>query len=99
MVVLEILKAQYNKGFDKNLYFCRDSKGFEIDLLIADGRNIIPIEIKSASTINTEFCKNLKKFKAFAKTTTTPAVVYSGDLEYESDGIKYVNFKHCEQFV
>ena len=99
MVVLEILKAQYNKGYEKNLYFFRDSKGFEIDLLIADGRNIIPIEIKSASTINKDFCKNLKKITSFAKNATTPSVVYSGDLEYESDGIKYVNFKHCEQFV
>ena len=96
MVILEILKSQYNQGKEKSLYYFRDSKGFEIDLIVADGRNARPIEIKSAATINPDFAKNLKKFSSFAKNATAPAVIYSGNLEYESDGIKYVSFKHCE---
>ncbi|MBO7135694.1 MAG: ATP-binding protein [Spirochaetaceae bacterium] len=99
MVILEILKAQYNKGLEKSLYYFRDSKGFEIDLLIADGRNVIPVEIKSASTIAPDFSRNLKKFRSFAKNTESPAVIYSGNLEYESDGIRYINFKHSGNLV
>lgn len=95
MVILEILKAQYAKGLEKSLYYFRDSKGFEIDLIIADGRNIIPVEIKSASTYNKEFSKNLKKFCDFAKNASSPAVVYSGEVELESEGIRYINFKNC----
>ncbi|MBO4728661.1 MAG: ATP-binding protein [Spirochaetaceae bacterium] len=99
MVILELLKAQYNKGLEKSLYYFRDSKGFEIDLLIADGRNVMPVEIKSASTIAPDFSRNLKKFRSFAKNTESPAILYSGNLEYESDGIRYINFKHSGKLV
>ena len=99
MVILEFLKAQYNKGLEKSLYYFRDSKGFEIDLIIADGRQIIPVEIKSAATYNKEFSKNLKKMCLFAKNAISPAVVYSGDIELESDGVKYINFKNCGNLI
>ena len=99
MVILEILKAQYAKGQEKSLYYFRDSKGFEIDLIIADGRNIVPVEIKSASTYNNDFSKNLKKFCGFAKNATSPTVIYSGELELESEGVKYVNFKNCGNLI
>ena len=99
MVILELLKAQYAKGLEKSLYYFRDSKGFEIDLIIADGRKIIPVEIKSASTYNKEFSKNLRKFCDFAKDATLPAVVYSGELEAESEGTKYINFKNCGNLI
>ncbi len=59
----------------------------------------MPIEIKSASTVNPEFSRNLKKFMAIASDAAAPSVVYSGKLEYESNGIRYVNFKHCGQIL
>ncbi|WP_303921172.1 ATP-binding protein [Treponema berlinense] len=99
MVILEILKAQYAKGLEKNLYYFRDSKGFEIDLIIANDRNIIPVEIKSASTFNKDFSKNLKKFCTFAKNTLNPTVIYSSQTELESEGIKYINFKNCGKWL
>ena len=99
MVILEILKSQFNRGMEKSLYYFRDSKGFEIDLIIADGRKIIPVEIKSASTYNKEFSKNLKKFCSFASNAFSPALVYSGSLELESEGIKHINFKNCGNLI
>lgn len=99
MVILEILKSEFNKGKEKSLYFFRDSKGFEIDLIIADGRKIIPVEIKSASTYNSDFSKNLKKIMAFAPNAEKPTVIYSGNLEAESNEIKYINFKNCGKVV
>ncbi len=99
MTVLEILKSQYNKGEEKSLYYFRDSKGFEIDLIIQNGRSIVPVEIKAASTFNAEFTKNLKKFARFAKKAVNPTVIYSGNLECESDGVKYLNFKNCGSLV
>lgn len=99
MVILEILKAQFNKGLEKNLYYFRDSKGFEIDLIIANGRSIIPVEIKSASTYNNEFGKNLKKMCSFAQNASSPTVVYSGDLEMETEGVRYLNFKNCGNLI
>lgn len=99
MVILEILKAQYAKGLEKSLYYFRDSKGFEVDLIIANGRDIIPVEIKSASTFNKDFCRNLKKMCGFAKNAYSPTVVYSGDIELESEGIRFINFKNCGNLI
>jgi len=99
MAVLEVLKSQYNKGEEKLLYYFRDSKGFEIDLIIQNWRSIVPVEIKAASTFNAEFAKNLKKFTGFAKNVMHPTVIYSGNLEYESNGVKYLNFKNCGSLV
>ena len=93
MVVLEILKSQYARGMEKSLYYFRDSKGFEIDLIIADGRTVIPVEIKSAATFNADFARNLKKFCTFAKNASAPTVIYGGDMECESDGIRFLNFR------
>ena len=99
MVILEILKAQFAKGLEKSLYYFRDSKGFEVDLIIADGRTIIPVEIKSASTYDKDFSKNLRKFCEFAKNSLSPTVVYSGNLELEAEGIKCINFKNCGNLI
>lgn len=99
MVILEVLKTQFNKGMEKSLFYFRDSKGFEIDLIIADGRLIIPVEIKSAATYNREFSKNLKKMCSFAHNAISPTVVYSGDLEVVSDNIRYINFKNCGNLI
>ena len=99
MVIVEILKSQFNKGMEKSLYYFRDSKGFEIDLIIADGRKIIPVEIKSASTYNRDFSKNLKKFCSFAPNAFSPTVIYSGNLEIESEEVKYINFKNCGNLI
>ncbi len=99
MIVLEILKSQYAKGLEKSLYYFRDSKGFEIDLIIADGRNVVPVEIKSAATFNGDFARNLKKFRAFAKNAVAPTVIYSGDMECESDGIRFLNFRKSGEII
>lgn len=96
MVVLEVLKSQLNAGRQKELYYFRDSKGFEIDLLIpSEGRKIVPVEIKASQTYHADFAKNLLKFAEFSAECTNPAVVYSGSEEFSSGGVRFVNFKNA----
>jgi len=47
MVVADTLKYRFNHGRKSNLYFYRDSKGNEVDLLMHNGPDIFPIEIKA----------------------------------------------------
>ena len=47
-VVTEIVKNYYNAGKHPDLYYYRDIDGKEIDLLIVEGNNIYPIEIKKS---------------------------------------------------
>lgn len=46
-VVNQFLKERYNHGFSSNLYFWRENTGIEIDLVLEEGVELKPIEIKS----------------------------------------------------
>jgi uncharacterized protein len=60
MVIAEALKFRFNQGKRSNLYFYRDSKGNEVDLLLVNGADLFPIEIKSGMTITRDYFKGLK---------------------------------------
>lgn len=47
-VVTEVLKSYYNAGKHPDLYYYRDVDGKEVDLLIIEGNDIYPIEIKKS---------------------------------------------------
>ena len=47
-VITEIIKSYYNAGKHTDLYYYRDIDGKEIDLLIVEGRDVYPIEIKKS---------------------------------------------------
>ena len=93
LIVLEALKARYNQGQIPNLYFYRDSHGNEIDLLYASGRELIGIEIKSASTFTSHFKKMLLRFSEKQQTLKSSYVVYNGEQRKFSDGIEACNFR------
>ena len=62
-IVSEIIKNRKNKEQFGDIYFYRDSTGNEVDVLIENEGNLIPIEIKSAVKIQKEHHKNLKWFQ------------------------------------
>ncbi|MCL4449143.1 MAG: ATP-binding protein [Actinobacteria bacterium] len=82
LIIIEVLKYRFNKGKKSNLYFYRDSKGLEIDLIYEVGKDIFPIEIKSGATVSEDYFKNIKRFLHSYKTLPIPygsAVFYGGN--------------------
>jgi predicted AAA+ superfamily ATPase len=63
MVVLDLLKRQWNQGRESNLYFWRDNNQNEIDVIYAQGNALTPIEIKSSRTWNKDFAKGISYFQ------------------------------------
>ncbi len=59
--------------------FLRDDKGFEIDLLIKQGRSLMPVEIKSSMTFNTDFIKPIRLFCKREKSAVAPALIYADE--------------------
>lgn len=59
MVIVDFLKSRFNKAKINNLYFWRDNTGNEIDMLIDNGLEIIPIEIKSGQTVTNDYFKGV----------------------------------------
>lgn len=97
LVVTEALKARFNSGAEPNLYFFRNSKGLEIDLLLKQENRLTMFEIKSGKALNDEFSKNMQKFlllypKFVNAEKNSGTVIYSGE-NYESyKGFSYINF-------
>jgi len=79
MVVIEALKYRYHRGRRSNLYFWRDAKGNEVDLLLESGAGIAAVEIKSGATISSDYFKGLRTFNSrLASQDSTCALVYDG---------------------
>lgn len=100
MVVAEALKSRLNAGKIPELYFIRDSRGLEVDLVLrASHDRLIPAEIKSGGTWNRNFCRNLLKLRNLSPKFDNGFVIYSGDLTLEVDGVRFVNFRNTASAV
>ncbi len=96
LVVLEALKIRYNQGLVPNLYFYRDSNGNEVDILATSGSQLVGIEIKSSSTYHRSFKKGLNHFSENASPLVGKYLVYAGQEQDFSDGVKALPFDRVE---
>lgn len=79
LIVIEALKYRYHRGKRNNLYFWRDAKGNEVDLLLEQGAEIAAVEIKSGATISRDWWKGLNTFSGhLAAPPRFSALVYGG---------------------
>jgi len=92
-IILEFMKAYANRGQAPNLFFYRDSHGNEVDLILKKGRELFPIEIKSAMTFSESFLQGIHRFKEAAKPAhcESGAVLFSGDRKATIHGIRIMN--------
>jgi len=94
MVVIEALKSRFNRGEMPELYFMRDSRGLEADMVFRKSNQLlIPIEIKGGMTWNREFTKNLLKLRQLSPKFHPGYVVYAGDLTPEIDDVRFINYR------
>ncbi|MBR2938485.1 MAG: ATP-binding protein [Kiritimatiellae bacterium] len=89
MVVMEAVKFRLNRGCEPDLWFYRNSSGTtEVDLLMEDGTELRPREIKSSSTYSQRMGDGLARFLKLSPNAVDPRVVYAGGT---FDGVA-VNF-------
>lgn len=80
LVVSEFMKEKYNKKAGWDLYFYRENKGREIDIVKTIGSKLELFEIKSSKTFNKEFTKNLKAIKeVMGETVSAATLIYDGE--------------------
>jgi uncharacterized protein len=100
LIVTEFLKYCWNDGIPSNLFFWRDSKGLEIDLLLERGESLMPIEIKSGATIASDFMDNLKKWSTLAGNLEQPLrLIYGGDRQFVVDNTQIIPWSQLDQVV
>lgn len=74
-----------NQGKLSNLYFYRESRGTEIDMVQVDGNQLSLYEIKSSSTFSSRFFDNIKSVsKTYADRILRSGVIYDGRNEVNS---------------
>lgn len=78
LIILELLKARFNNGQRSNLFYWRDRTGNEIDVLIDQSSQVIPIEIKTAATFSTDYLKGINYWKKINNATKNAYVIYTG---------------------
>jgi uncharacterized protein len=79
-IISECFKRFHNLGKIPHLYFWRDQTKKEIDLLIYNGRNGFPIEIKSSQTFHPDFIKTIQEWMGLkGNPAKQGAVIYCGE--------------------
>ena len=100
LVIVEALKARVHRGKRSNLYFHRDYRGLEIDLIIANGRALSAIEIKSAATLDTRFTEAFAVFEERVAPLVSKTIVYSGrETRSWRNGAQAVGFREVERLI
>ncbi|MFA7577843.1 MAG: ATP-binding protein [Candidatus Muiribacteriota bacterium] len=93
-VVSEFLKRKFNNGSLEQFSFYRDNRGYEIDLIIEDGGKMNGIEIKSSSTFNKAFLKNLKYIEKTQNGLMGKySLVYGGDIKSNMNNVEIIPWR------
>jgi hypothetical protein len=78
-VISELAKNAIHRGEEPSLTFWRDSAGHEVDVILDQGSELVPVEIKSGETLAEDAFAGLRYWLDLAETPDgRAAIVYGG---------------------
>lgn len=100
LVILEVLKSAWNQNMTTEFFYFRTESGIELDLLFKSEGCWNAVEIKSSSTVNMDYFKNLTKVASIPEFENMKKIlVYSGDNIESFKGCRCVNYKDAGKIV
>lgn len=88
-VASELMKSFTHAGHEAPLFFWRDSRGREIDILVDLGSRQIPVEVKSGLTVPVDAVDNLVWWCGIVgNPNRTGVLVHGGEESYELRGMQ-----------
>jgi predicted AAA+ superfamily ATPase len=99
LVVMECVKALAHSGRNPEVYFFRDSKGNEVDLLVPVGRRFLAMEMKSAATFSMSQLKGLRRFQALTDRVKASALVYNGSPRTLGDETQVMAYSQVASWI
>jgi predicted AAA+ superfamily ATPase len=97
LIVSEVLKYRRHTGVPADLYFWRDNNGLEADLLIENGTDLQPVEIKSGRTVTPDYIRAAQKVgRIFGDAGLMPWLVHGGEDAYERSGVRVVGWRSLD---
>lgn len=80
MAVSSLVKKNLNAGKRSNLYFYRENRGMEVDVVEQNGPNSLHLyEIKAGKTLQADYAVNMKKLAAQLDVPVEYSVIYNGE--------------------
>lgn len=92
MLLQIIVFNSYHKK-EWKLFYYRDDRKTEIDLILESRERLYAIEVKWSEKYRTQWLEPLKKFRELSKKKPTLLIVYRGHRSLEEDGIKILPFE------
>ncbi len=95
-VASELLKWRWNRDLPADLYYYRDARGAEVDLVIERARGPIAVEVKSSRTTPTEIAPPFAVLEATLRAAPIPPrsverrLVYAGDRRTRVEDVEVV---------
>ncbi|MBI2411435.1 MAG: ATP-binding protein [Candidatus Kerfeldbacteria bacterium] len=99
-IIAELMKFRFNQGAQPNCYFWRDRLGHEIDCIIEQGDQLIPIEIKSGKTIVSDYFKGIQYWTNLAGMSAEHGYVIYGGMQNQQRSQGHVlSWKNMKQIA
>lgn len=103
-VVAELLKMVHHRGQRPDAYFYRDRSGLEVDLLLRREDHWLAVEVKSASTVASDFTAGLRRFVKQAEGAVDglpirPVLVYGGEEEHVDSQVEIVPWRELPKLL
>ena len=99
LVVIESMKALFNRNKRTPLFFYREQTGLEIDLILEHNRVPHGVEIKSSQTFHPDFLRSLRRFKGQFPEAGSLQVVYGGDKDMRGSDYMVWSFTNIATMV
>ena len=79
LVVAELSKQIKNTKSSSQLFFWRDRQGNEVDVLIKNGQNLYPLEIKLGSSFSTDYLNGINFWDKTNNRESQSKLIYTGE--------------------
>lgn len=96
LMIVELLKSRLNRGLRSNLFYWRDRTGNEIDLLLDQSDDVVPVEIKSSTTFHLDFLKGIRYWQKLNPKLKSSYLVFNGK-EGQVEKTKILNWKNIDK--
>jgi uncharacterized protein len=97
-IVSEALKSFKSHSLESPLYYWRDQHGHEIDLVVDKSDYFHCVEVKSGSTFQKDWLKNLRWFKKLSSSSKL-ALIYGGDEDFEFQEVAVSSWRNLSKLI
>jgi len=94
LIVTQMRTRRLHSGVAGGMFFWRDHKGLEVDVLLEEHGTLVPWEIKSGATVAPDMMHGLRRWRKLAGIGSRAFLVHGGDArETRSDGMEVLPWR------